>query len=231
MSGYRRYAIYYVPEDGSGLRSFGAAWLGWDIVSGAPGERIEAQRLPVDAADLTREPGRYGFHGTLKPPFRTKAPIGDVIDSTERLVAGVDVFDVPAMKFASIGRFMALIPAERSAALEDLAFALVQGLDHFRLPPTEAELARRRRAGLSARQEELLQRWGYPYVGPEFRFHLTLTGPVDPAHAGAVAEALRPLTAPFEAPLPVSSVALCGEIDGGPHDGRFRVIRRLPLLG
>lgn len=231
MSEHRRYAIYHVPEDGSGLRRFGAGWLGWDIVSGAPVKRIEVPGLPVEPEDLTSDPARYGFHGTLKPPFRTESPVEAVIDAAERLAARIGAFEVPAMKFASIGRFMALIPAERCIALENLAFALVQGLDHFRLPPTEAELARRRRAGLSARQEELLQSWGYPYVGPEFRFHLTLTGPVDPAHAGAVAEALRPLTAPHEVALPVSSVALCGEIDGGDHDGRFHLIRRLPLQG
>ena len=48
--------------------------------------------------------------------------------------------------------------------------------DEFRRPADEAELARRRANGLSPRQEELLKRWGYPYVLEEWRFHLTLTG-------------------------------------------------------
>ena len=37
---------------------------------------------------------------------------------------------------------------------------------------------RRRALGLAPRQEDLLSRWGYPYVLDAFRFHLTLTGPL-----------------------------------------------------
>ena len=50
----------------------------------------------------------------------------------------------------------------------------------FARPPGAAELERRRKAGLSAAQEKMLLRWGYPYVLDEFRFHLTLTGRLQP---------------------------------------------------
>ncbi len=56
-----------------------------------------------------------------------------------------------------------------------LAELCVKDLDRFRAPPVAAELARRRGAGLSLRQETLLARWGYPYVLDEVRFHMTLT--------------------------------------------------------
>ncbi len=46
-------------------------------------------------------------------------------------------------------------------------------------PLTDAELARRRRAALTPEQDALLQAWGYPYVLEHFRFHLSLTGPLD----------------------------------------------------
>ena len=49
------------------------------------------------------------------------------------------------------------------------------------MPP--AELARRRAGGLTPRQDELLQRWGYPFVLEEFRFHMSLTGPLSGVHA------------------------------------------------
>jgi Protein of unknown function (DUF1045) len=32
---------------------------------------------------------------------------------------------------------------------------------------------------LTPRQREYLDRWGYPYVMEEFRFHMTLTGQLD----------------------------------------------------
>ena len=65
MSGFQRYAIYHVPDDPE-LAGFGAKWLGWDIVTGGPVAR------PVDAGDpsVVASPRKYGFHGTLKPPFR-----------------------------------------------------------------------------------------------------------------------------------------------------------------
>jgi hypothetical protein len=51
----------------------------------------------------------------------------------------------------------------------------VEQLDSFRAPPSEAELARRRCAGLSPEQDAMLTRWGYPYVFASWFFHMTLT--------------------------------------------------------
>ena len=39
----------------------------------------------------------------------------------------------------------------------------------------DAELARRRRAGLTPQQDAMLVRWGYPYVFETWFFHMTLT--------------------------------------------------------
>ena len=52
---------------------------------------------------------------------------------------------------------------------------IVAELDHLRAPPSEAETARRKSSKLSARQLELLERWGYPYVFDTWFFHMTLT--------------------------------------------------------
>src|SRR5262249_53439438 len=46
-------------------------------------------------------------------------------------------------------------------------------------------------AGLSQRQIENLDRWGYPYVFEDFRFHLTLTGPIDADRRGSVLALLQ----------------------------------------
>ena len=58
---------------------------------------------------------------------------------------------------------------------EALADAAVTGLDAHRAPAAPEELARRRAAKLTARQEAHLLDWGYPYVLEEWRFHVTLT--------------------------------------------------------
>jgi 2'-5' RNA ligase len=44
---------------------------------------------------------------------------------------------------------------------------------------------------LTPRQREYLDRWGYPYVMEEFRFHMTLTGRLDAARREPVLAMLR----------------------------------------
>lgn len=97
-------------------------------------------------------------------------------------------------------------------------------LDPFRAPLTEAELARRRRSKLSARQEAHLTRYGYPYVLDQFRFHLTLTGAIE--DGGPIAEALKARTEAFTRdPFEIRELCLFGEHE----DGRFRIVERFPL--
>lgn len=226
MSEISRYAVYYAPPQGSALAAFGASWLGWDADAG------EARRHPnvdgVAIAALTATPRKYGFHGTLKPPFRLAEGVDR--DTVEQAVSALAAqrapFDGPALDLRRIGAFLALVPSEPCAALADLAAACVQELDVLRRPAEEAELARRRKAGLSPRQEDLLVRWGYPYILDEFRFHLTLTGPLANTDAERAHDVLRPLTQAFHGePIPVREVCLFGER----ADGFFQILQRFPL--
>jgi hypothetical protein len=45
----------------------------------------------------------------------------------------------------------------------------------LRAPPAEEEIIRRRKARLTPLQDEMLLRWGYPYVFETWFFHMTLT--------------------------------------------------------
>jgi hypothetical protein len=100
-------------------------------------------------------------------------------------------------------------------------------LDAFRAPPDESELAKRRKAGLSARQEAMLTRWGYPYVMDDFRFHLTLTGRLPRADRRRVAALIEARLPPLPAPFALDEVALVGERP----DGFFELIERAALKG
>jgi hypothetical protein len=81
-----------------------------------------------------------------------------------------------------------VIPAERSAELERLAGDCVSAFDAFRAPLKPEDRARRNPSRLTLRQCDYLDRWGYPYVMEEFRFHMTLTGRLDdPRHATVLA--------------------------------------------
>jgi len=225
-----RYAVYYLPPEGSALARFGAHWLGWECAAGRAVDHTEVA-LPGDltVAEITGTPRKYGFHGTLKPPFRLTAgrKAEALDDALSALAARTRPFDAPALRLAALGRFLALVPSAPCPALDDLAAAAVRDLDAFRAPPSGAELARRRAAGLSPRQEANLTRWGYPYVMQDFRFHMTLTGGLAAGDLAAVEAALAELVAPLCAdPLPVREIALLGEVEE-----RFHLIRRYPLTG
>ena len=221
---YTRFAIYYVPP-ASALADFGAAWLGWDLIRGMP---VEA--LAISGRDgVTASPRKYGFHGTLKPPFRLRHgyDAARLAQSVQELAACTTPAACTGLKLSRLGRFLALTPTGDTAALGQLAAVFVTQLDAFRAPPTAQDLAKRRQRRLSERQDANLERWGYPYVLDEFRFHLTLTGklPKDQIEnwIAVLENALPALPEPFE----INSVALVGER----ADGQFELIERFDLSG
>jgi len=189
-----RYAIYFVPPAGSALYRFGSTFLGYDCYAG---DAIGwAEEVGLDArewAELTREPRRYGFHATLKAPFRLRSGIGER-DLTTELGRFAALPREPAViepGIRSLGRFIAVVPVVSSAAVDRLAADCVTAFDRFRRPLTPAERLRRLSTGLSERQIANLDQWGYPYVFDEFQFHLTLTGPLGLERRASIAALLQ----------------------------------------
>ena len=170
-----RIALYWAPEHSTPLGRVAADWLkqGECPVNGVPNKEVRR---------LLSAPKHYGFHATLKPPFQLRA--GCVLEEIEQELALFVAeeqnkpFLLPGLEVAQIGSFFCLRPIADSGVLNDFSAATVKRFDHFRKPAGEDEIARRRAAGLTARQDQLLLKWGYPYVFDEFRFHLTLTGSV-----------------------------------------------------
>lgn len=195
-----RFAIYWAPDSDDPLAVFADAWLGRDRATAAPRPRpVIAGLDPARLADLTREPSLYGFHATLKAPFALDPASGsERLQQTARaFTASRRPFRMPPLALASLSGFLALTARSVTSDLHALADDCVRVFDAFRLPEDEAALARRRSPALSPRQEELLRRWGYPYVLDEWRFHLTLTSRLDEAERQRVAALLQPLLAPL----------------------------------
>lgn len=223
---YQRFAIYYTAPSGSALAKFGAAWLGWDVETGQPVSHPEG--VDFDIAKATGTPRKYGFHGTMKPPFRLSAGSDAVAlaAAVEAVAASAAPFDAPALALRRLGSFIALVPSAPCPELAALAGRCIMELDRFRAPPTDAELTKRRAGGLTPQQDALLVQWGYPYVLDEFRFHLTLTGRLDEAEATRAMDVLGPLTKPLcTDPMPVREICLCAEAS----DGRFHLLHRYAL--
>jgi hypothetical protein len=189
-----RYAIYYVPPAQSDLFRFGSSVLGYDCHSGRPVERPAAFSTEHDLWDrLTAEPRRYGFHATLKAPFRlrdstSEAQLKSALHSFAALGHAVAEL-TPNLEF--LGDFIAIVPALNLPAANALASNCTTIFDAFRAPMSAQERARRVASGLNRSQIENLDRWGYPYLFSDFRFHLTLTGTVATRLRNRVLIALR----------------------------------------
>ncbi len=227
-----RFALYAAPHAKDPLHDLAARWLGWDPETGAehaaePAAGLSAARI----AELTADPRQYGFHGTLKPPFHLSPETdeGQLIMALERFAAVRKPLRVP-LKMAALGTFLALRPADDVPALDLLAADCVRDFDRFRAPPSDQELARRRAAGLSERQEQYLQQWGYPYVLEEFRMHFTLTGRIrDETERQAVLDHLTAQTAPLIR-RDVALDELCLFVQTAPA-ARFRIAGRYRFGG
>lgn len=228
MDGIRRYAVYWAPPEGSGLAAAGAAWLGWDAARGAEASQPDlGADLGVALGDVTATPRKYGFHATIKAPFRALRP--GVEAAFREAAAGIAAIEMPPLEVARMGPWLALRPSAPSAALQDFAARWVRALEEVRAAPGEADIARRRRAGLSPRQDAYLVRWGYPFVFEEFRFHMTLAGALEDGPAAAALEAAaRDYFGPhLGAPVAVREACLFGE----GADGKFRILERAALGG
>jgi len=213
---FTRFAVYFCPEPGTALEEFGRNWLGWDLDTGTVAPHPEIAGF--DISKITERPRKYGFHGTVKAPFRLAE--GETIerlqDATGQLSARIQSFAIPKLHVSRIGKFLAITEAEPCQALRDMAGQFVEHLEPYRAPLTKADLERRRKSNLTPNQDAHLVKWGYPYVFDEFQFHLTLTGPLEEATQSRVKqEAERQLGDALDAPLRVNSISICAEREDG----------------
>jgi putative phosphonate metabolism protein len=230
MTSYPRYAIYYVPDADSALARFGAGLLGYDAFcgEGLPFPADVIAEIP-DWADLTSDPRKYGFHATLKAPFslapgKTEA---ELVAACEAFAAAARTIPAIAPVVRVISGFIAVVPAAPSADLSTLAQDCVEAFDGFRAPMTSGDRARRNPAALTARQVEQLDRFGYPYVLKDFRFHMTLTGRLPPPRSATVLTMLQARFATLGlTSLRIDRVALFRQ--DGPTS-RFQIIQQIAL--
>ncbi len=214
-----RVALYWAPAVTDPLASLGHTWLGRDA------ETKIALRQPdiPNIEAYTRAPRHYGFHCTLRPPMRLATSWHDFHAAARRVT--FRPFPLPPLVLREIDGFLALTLAHPSPAMQALADACVRETEPCRLPAPADELARRRAAGLSPRQEDMLQRWGYPYVMAEWYFHLTLTRRLSPAeHASILPAARQHFAGALDCPRMVEEICIFTQTGGD-----FLMAERLAL--
>lgn len=224
-----RYAVYYVPAPGTKLAGLGCAVLGYGADSGKDVPFLDTLGLTSDAwAEATREPRRYGFHATFKAPFRLKDGLSEdeFVAAVQRVALLLQTVCIDRLTVKALTRFVALVPAEPSPAVDRLAWRVVNELDWARAPLTNRERERRLAAGLSERQRGYLEVYGYPYVEEEFRFHLTIAGPLSPELMPRVQQRLAALFSDANLSCFIDALTVLRQDDAAT---RFRVISRCPL--
>jgi putative phosphonate metabolism protein len=222
-----RIAIYYAPLSDDPLTTLSASWLGRDPITNAP-----VQQPALDGiAEVTAEPRLYGFHATLKPPMRLLdgTEWRDLVGTMRGLAADVAPFALPPLAVADLDGFLALREMVPCPPLQALADACVERLDLFRAPLSADELTRRRRAKLSAEQDAMLMRWGYPYVFDSWFFHMTLTRRLSDAEKPGIRTAAEAWFAPALA-VGRSVEDICLFTQAEP-DGEFTMSERFRLHG
>lgn len=225
-----RYAIYFAPAPDTVWWRLASVWLGRDAMTGF---ELAQPTVPgferADLQALTAAPRRYGFHATLKAPFRLAdgAQENELLRACAGFARTQRPVDLGRLEVAPLSGFLALQPVAALAALHSFAFACVRALDGLRAPAAPAELARRIATGLTPRQLALLDGWGYPYVDDEFRFHMTLTDRVDDAQCALLQPWLAKYFAPVLAkPVVIDTISLYQEAAPGAD---FRLIEQFSL--
>jgi hypothetical protein len=206
-----RVALYWVPALDDPLYAAGTAWLGRDAETGAH----MAQPGIDGLAALTADARRYGLHATLRPPMRLATGWEEFQAAAHDIAASCTRFALPPLTLCDVGGFLALREAEPCPALRSLADLCVLGTERHRLRPDSAELAKRRAAKLTARQDVLLETYGYPYVMDEWFFHITLTRRLTSNEMTGVADRALVHFAPvLRAPRWVGDMCICTQLDG-----------------
>jgi putative phosphonate metabolism protein len=224
-----RYAIYLAPSPDTPLWRAASRVIGRDAVSG---ETLPFPDIaPCDAEDwgeATAEPRRYGFHGTLKAPFelaegRTEASL---IEAAEGFAATRHGFSITDLTVRSMKSFVALTPEAPSADLDGLAADCVVAFEPFRAPLSPAERARRVASLTDPRHVASVDRWGYPWVFEDFRFHMTLTGSLPETRREAARAGLADFLGDVARPLAVDAIAIFRQDH---RDAPFGVLARFPF--
>ncbi len=224
-----RYAVYYAPAPEHPLHAAASAWLGRDAATGEDLRRLSPPELSsLDLDALTSDPRGYGFHATLKAPFE----LADAATEEELVNALADFANARAafgatITPATIGDFIAFRIEGKCPNMDALASDCVRAFERFRAPISHYDIARKRKAGLTPKQDEYLLDFGYPYVFEFFQFHMTLTGRIlDKTARDDVVRELKTWFAPVSGLHTFNTLTLFKQNE---RNGPFQHICQAPL--
>ena len=211
-----RFAIYYTPRPGTPLAAFGRSWFG-RANDGATLQAFSESGLTGAGPRSAASNGNYpGLHAVFRGPFRLRDGMG-----TDALKARLIGFtrrrrpvETGPLTLARAGRYLVLRPVEARPALDWLAAQCLAAFDGFVAPTSPGGQEADAENPLNDHQRLLLSSFGDPHVLSEYRFQITLTGPLDTSHLERVSQALWPMLEDVCADgVAVDGLSLCGQPD------------------
>ena len=184
MTNYKRVAIYFLPKKNSSLENFGKNLLGRDINKKKKISLTRRQKYFINRGftyfdelkDYCEVPAKYGFHATLKAPFRLKRNVKtkNFYDVISHIAAQHSRFKIQGLKIVYSKKFTFITSRKPNKLLINLENDLVKHLDTFRAELNKTEIKKRIPDSLTFKQNKYLKEWGYPFVFDQFKFHMTL---------------------------------------------------------
>jgi uncharacterized protein DUF1045 len=212
-----RYAVFYTPQPGTALSAFGRSWFG-RANDGATLEAFSESGLSSGFSRLPTTLSRYsGLHAVFKQPFALKS--GTTADALKARLVSFTHRRKPVatgpLTLSRAGRFLVLRPVRPAPALDWLAAQCVTTFDSFAAPLSEIDREERMAPHHNDYQRLLFESYGDTNVLSEYRFHITLTGPLDNMHLERVAQALWPVIEEIcAAGVTVDALSLFGDPGG-----------------
>ena len=229
MTEFSRYAVYYAPRPGD-FATAAAQWIGRCPETGMACDQPITPGLSGALAAFTSKPRKYGFHGTIRAPFRLAEGETEesVIATVAALAASLPPTSCDALNVQNrYGFGLALTPAGDEAEIVSLGMKVVEGTNHLRAPLSAREIAKREAEGMTPRQRELMERWGYPRVMEELSFQLTLTNRTTPEVELILSRAIEShFDQKVPMPFMIEDLCLFGE---EADTGDFRLLQRFRL--
>lgn len=191
MTSPARWAVYAIP----GIRE----------ADGPLAARL--REFGTRALEFTTRAKRYGWHATLKAPFRSEHSEREITATVAAFAETQQTVVIRDLALRNLDGFWALVPGGDTSDTDALAAACVTELDSLRAPLDDTDLARRNLDRLTPAQHELLRQWGYPYVLDEFMWHFSLSD----HHSDPTAHQVPDASEFIGQDIPLTSLALCVE--------------------
>ena len=228
-----RFAIYFTLEPTDPIYLLASIWLGYDLWSGKVVDQSNSPLLDENLTSYsaqTSNPRQYGFHATLKPPFRLKQgeSLVELDQALQNFSQQTSAFECEPLSIQQLGQFLSLCPPKPCQKLNKLAEQCVKTFDRFRAPLNQVEIKKRKPEQLSEPQKKYLEQWGYPFVCDEFQFHMTLSDKLRNPELEEISNYLKNrFSTVLGKPLVINQLCLCQQSD---NNNRFRIIKQYPLL-